>query len=383
MNNVVVTKKDEIVIKLLHYFIIEEGYNPIILHGAENEIWLENLKSDYKIVRIVSNYIHNNEQLDFDAYRTKRVIRSIRKKTFMHNVNTISIFVNLGDNVKLDNATYSNIYCADLKSMKDISKYRFIIDAFPTITTKTLFTEKGLELFNKLTAEINSYSEEEVKKNEEVFKESKPIVTYLLILVNTIIFLAMYIIGSGSRDAQTLIDFGANVPILIKMGEYYRLITSAFLHIGVVHFLFNNYALYVIGPQLENFFGKIKFLIIYLFSALTGNLLSLLFTTGISAGASGAIFGLLGALLYFGYHYRVYLGSVIRSQIIPLIVINLLIGFTTSGINNAAHIGGMIGGILIAMALGVKYKSSKEEKINGVIMTTIFTGFLIYMSFFR
>ena len=107
----------------------------------------------------------------------------------------------------------------------------------------------------------------------------------------------------------------------------------------------------------------------------------MIFNSGISAGASGAVFGLLGSLLYFGYHYRIYLGSVIKSQIIPLIIINLLIGFSISGIDNAAHIGGLIGGILITMALGVKYKSTTFDKINGWIITTIYIGFLIYMAF--
>ena len=111
--------------------------------------------------------------------------------------------------------------------------------------------------------------------------------------------------------------------------------------------------------------------------------MSLLFTNSISAGASGAIFGLLGALLYFGYHYRVYLGTVVKSQIIPLIIINLGIGFAMSGVNNAAHIGGLIGGCLLAMTVGVKYKSTKSDQINGAVMTLIYTAFLIYMGFFR
>ena len=105
--------------------------------------------------------------------------------------------------------------------------------------------------------------------------------------------------------------------------------------------------------------------------------------TYVSVGASGSIFGLLGALLYFGYHYRVYLSGVIKSQIIPLIILNLTIGFLATSINNLAHIGGLIGGVLISMAVGVKYKSTKTDITNGIIMTLIFTGFLAYMIFFR
>ena len=91
-----VEKMDELVMKLLHYFITEKSYNPIVLHGAKNEIWLENLEEDYKIVRIVSNYIHNDEQLDYDIFRTKQIMKRIKKKTFSLNLKTLSIFINLG-----------------------------------------------------------------------------------------------------------------------------------------------------------------------------------------------------------------------------------------------------------------------------------------------
>ena len=129
--------------------------------------------------------------------------------------------------------------------------------------------------------------------------------------------------------------------------------------------------------------GRIKFLIIYLVAGISGALFSVIFGGNFaSIGASGAIFGLMGALVYFGYHYRVYLGTVIKSQIIPLIVLNLLLGFCVSGIDNFAHIGGLIGGTLMSIALGVKDKSSWFERINGWIITIIFLAFSVYMAFF-
>ena len=89
MNEFFFNAHDEVVMKLLHYFITEKGYNPIILHGAEDEIWLENMQdSSYEIVRIVSNYIHNNEQLNFDLYRAKQIMKRIKKKTFCWHFNT-------------------------------------------------------------------------------------------------------------------------------------------------------------------------------------------------------------------------------------------------------------------------------------------------------
>lgn len=380
----IINKNDELVMKLLHYFITEKGYNPIVLHGAQNEIWLENLDQDYKIVRIVSNYIHNNEQLDFDIFKTKNIMKKIKRKTFSFNMNALSIFLNLGDNVHFDNDKFgSNLIAIDLKDFNDLEKEEAVIKSFPDICKKEESSEDGFNLFMKLTKEINDKNEVEAKKAEDIFTKKRPVITYALIIINVLVFLAMYIFGKGSEDTLTLLLFGANYPVLVRAGDYYRLITSAFLHAGLLHLIFNNYALYVIGSQLESFLGKAKFLIIYLVSAICGSLMSMLFSDGISVGASGAIFGLLGSLLYFGYNYRVYLGTVLKSQIIPLIILNLVIGFITPGIDNAAHIGGLLGGIGMTMALGIKYKTSTFEKVNGKIIMAVYIGFLIFMAFFR
>ncbi len=380
----IINKNDELVMKLLHYFITEKGYNPIVLHGAQNEIWLENLDQDYKIVRIVSNYIHNDEQLDFDIFKTKNIMKKIKRKTFSFNMNALSIFVNLGDNVHFNNDKFgSNLIAIDLKDFNDLENNQAIIKSFPDICKKEETNEDGFNLFMKLTKEINDKNEDEAKKAEDIFTKKRPVITYALIIINVLVFLAMYIFGKGSEDTLTLLLFGANYPVLVRAGDYYRLITSAFLHAGLLHLIFNNYALYVIGSQLESFLGKAKFLIIYLVSAICGSLMSMLFSDGISVGASGAIFGLLGSLLYFGYNYRVYLGTVLKSQIIPLIILNLVIGFITPGIDNAAHIGGLLGGLGMTMALGIKYKTSTFEKVNGKIIMAVYVGFLIFMAFFR
>jgi rhomboid protease GluP len=139
------------------------------------------------------------------------------------------------------------------------------------------------------------------------------------------------------------------------------------------------YSLWIIGSQVETYMGKIKFLTIYLLSALMGGLFSIVFLkNGISIGASGAIFGLMGSLLYFGYHYRLYLSNALTTQIIPIILINLFLGFSISGIDNACHIGGLIGGYLATMIVKVDYKSKTSETINGIIVYTLLCIFLIY-----
>ena len=377
MNEVVIDKKEELVMKLLHYFITERGYNPVIIRGVKDEIWLENLEDDYKIVRIVSGYIHNNEQFKFDIFKTKSLLKSIKKKTLSFKINALSIFVNLGDNVdisKFDDTP--NIKFANIHKEDDLKKYRFVISAFPDITKDMNFKEKGLELFLKITNDINKKNEDDARMNENVFKPKKPIITYILIAINVLVFiLSMF-------NENILLNFAVNRELIVNIGQYYRLFTGMFLHSGIIHLLFNMYALYIIGMQLESFLGKWKYLVVYLLSGLGASMLSIFFSNSFSVGASGAIFGLMGALLYFGYHYRVYLDSVVKSQIIPLIVLNLILGFTLSGIDNWAHIGGLVSGILATMAVGVKYKSTKFEMINGVILYLIYIGFLGYMVFF-
>lgn len=383
MEEVSFRDKDVLVMKLLHYFITIEGYNPVILRGVNNEIWLENMDAPYKIVRINTGYIHNKEQLDFDLFKTKKIMTRIKLKTFSLSMNTLSLFLDLGEDVEL--ISNNNIECVKVANEEDIKDSKLIIDAYPNIYEKLSFTEKGIELFTKITNDINKKNVKDAKEAEEVFSEKTPYITYALIIINIIIFLLMYIIGNGSEDTRTLVDFGALSKILVKYGDYYRIITCAFLHIGILHLLCNMYALYIIGKDIESFFGRFKYIFIYLISTIVGSLMSLTFMDEytISAGASGAIFGLMGSLLYFGYNYRVTLNNSINKQILPIIFINLLFGFMSSGVDNFAHLGGLLGGYIASMVVGVKYKTSKAEKINSAIVLILLLLFLIYMSFFR
>ena len=370
--------KNVIVMKLLHYFITEKNYNPIILQGVENEIWLENLNEDYKVIRIVSGYIHNDEQFDFDKFKTKRILKKIRKKTLSLKMNVLSIFLNLGDNVTEDLSENPDALCIKVTEEEDIDKNEVLTKVFPDLTKKLSFTEKGMELFMKITNDIEKHNQDDAKKVENVFKMKKPIITYSLVIINILMYIIPILFGAY----ETILDKYSIYGPAVRAGQYYRLITGTFIHANIFHLFFNCYALAILGSQLESFLGKPKYLVVYLFSAVIGSLFSVTFAGNYySIGASGAIFGLMGSLVYFGYHYRVYLGNVIKSQIIPLILMNLGIGFLVPGIDNSAHIGGLLGGALITVALGVKNKSSNFEKINGIVVTILFLAFVIYMAF--
>lgn len=376
--NITLNKNDEIVMKLLHYFITVEGYNPVVLHGAKDEIWLENANAEYKIIRIVSNYIHNNEQLDFDVFKTKQILKKIKGKMFSLKMNSLSIFVNLGENVDINKKTFDNIKLARLDNLNDVKNYSFIMSNFPNILEVEATNDEGVELFIKLTEDINKKNFEETKKAEDVFSKKKPVMTYIFIGVCILSYILSAILSNNifQIDPNVLDNIGGLVNknyINSNIELIGRLFSSMFLHAGILHLACNMYSLYIIGPQLESFFGKLKFSIIYIISGLVSGIFSVLSLPQgyVSVGASGAIFGLLGSLLYFGYHYRVYLSGVIKSQIIPLIILNIGIGFVIPGIDYMAHLGGLIGGVLITKAVGVKYKSTLFDKINGIIMCLI------------
>ncbi len=375
MDNVKISNKDAMVMSLVHYFITEKNYNPVIIHGINDEIWLENMKSDYKLIRIVSHYIHNNEQLNMDNIRTKQISKKLRKKTFSWNMNMLNIYVDLGDTVKLENND-SHFLKYFIKNLSDINKAN-LKEIFPDIIEKTRHDEKGMALLLKITEDINKNNIEKNQKIDRLFAKKIPYVTYIIITLCVI----MFAITRGGYDIQTLLRYGANLDLLTKSGEYYRLFTSIFLHMGILHILCNMYALYIIGTQAEGFFGKWKYLLVYLISGICGGIMSLAFNPNtVSAGASGAIFGLFGALLYFANNYRGYIGSVIKSQIVPVIIFNLFLGFVITGVDIWAHIGGLIGGLITANMLGTK---DEDIKLSGLPIFLIYVGFLIYLGFMR
>lgn len=375
----IIDDKNKIVMKLLHYFITEKNYNPIILQGVENEIWLENLSEDYKVVRIVSGHIHNDEQYDFDKFKTKRILKKIKKKTLSLNMNVFSFFLNISDNVTENLTENNNSLGVKINDEKDLKKNETIKKVFPDLSKKTEFTEDGMELFAKITSDINIHNQKDADRMENLFREKLPLITNVIICLNVLI----YLFGALTGNLDKMISMFCVDAAAIRKGEIYRLFTAMFIHENIFHLLINCYIIYSVGSQLESFLGKIKYLIIYLFGGLVAALFSMSFlkTGYTSLGTDGVMFAIMGSLIYFGYHYRVYLGNVIRNQIIPFVILSILLSILLGGIDIYAYIGGLLGGLVITIALGVKDKTTTFEKVNGWIVSLLFLAFLTYIAF--
>ena len=187
---------------------------------------------------------------------------------------------------------------------------------------------------------------------EELKKEP---VTVFLILVNALVFLVVEFTG-GSEDTLHMLQCGAAYTPSILDGEYFRIFTCMFLHFGIEHLLNNMLVLFVLGSRLERVIGKIKFLIIYIVGGLLGNVISVLVELksmdfAVSAGASGAVFAVMGAMIYIVIRNKGWLGDLSARQILVMAFFSLYYGFTSTGVDNTAHVAGLVCGIMISILL--------------------------------
>ncbi|MDX8045987.1 rhomboid family intramembrane serine protease [Gracilibacillus sp. S3-1-1] len=209
-----------------------------------------------------------------------------------------------------------------------------ITDVFQIEYNTSLFKRRIQQIYHNKQKEMQS-----------VFSHGKPRLSYLLIGINIIIFFLLELSG-GSTNIETLVKFGAKYNVAIIDGEWWRIITSMFLHIGIIHLALNMLAIYFIGTLVERIYGSTRFIIIYFLAGIAGGVTSFAWNPSIAAGASGAIFGLFGALLFFGLKNPRIFFRTMGMNVLVMVAINVVFGFSVEQIDNGAHIGGLIGGFI-------------------------------------
>jgi|GEM_PF-524816 len=223
----------------------------------------------------------------------------------------------------------------------------------------------GTSLIDAVSDQYKAASEQRFL--QALFTRSNPF-TMIFIGINVGVFVLMCLAGGfavTSVDPLVLLGFGAKQNnLIVEQHEYWRLVTSIFIHIGIIHLLLNNYALWIIGQEIERIYGSARFVILYLATGIVGSIGSYVFNPqATSAGASGSIFGLFGVMAAFAFRYRKeipeFLSREIKRRVIPIILINLIFGFSVRIVDNSAHIGGLLSGI--ALALIVPYMRPNER----------------------
>lgn len=178
-------------------------------------------------------------------------------------------------------------------------------------------------------------------------------ITYAILMVTILVFLLETLSG-GSTNDHVLVSYGARLNPLILQGQWWRLITPVFVHIGLMHLLVNGGSLYYLGKLMEPLFGHWRFLLLYFISGFAGNVASFVFNpSAIAAGASTAIFGLLGAGLMLGDSFKTNPAiHQLAHQFLLVVSLNLLFNLSASGVDLFGHLGGLFGGLLAAGMLG-------------------------------
>lgn len=215
------------------------------------------------------------------------------------------------------------------------------------------------------------------------YYETVPYVTYTLLLINGLVFLAMWRIGHGDVT-QVMSQFGDKDDTLIRSGQIWRFITAIFLHGSVTHLLVNSVSLYMLGVQMENIYGRRKYFMIYMVAGIAGYLLSFARSPISSVGASGAIFGLVGAGLVFPIRFRRLVPEKARTQILSqlfvITAINLGIGFVDKHIDNFAHVGGLLGGGFVALFLIPNVlRQEAPRRASEAVLSALVAAMLVVM----
>ena len=214
---------------------------------------------------------------------------------------------------------------------------------------------------------MNEYANDSYGTGEAPLVNRELTLTKVILIANVIVFLVMMVLGDPS-DAEFMYGHGALwTPSVLQDHEYYRLFTAMFLHFDFEHILSNLVLLFFMGDILEKALGKVRFFVVYIVSGIVGNVITMFLESqnadyAVSAGASGAIFGVLGGILFEVLLCKGHFAYITTGRMVFFILFSLYVGFSDSSINNAAHIGGLIGGFICTAV--VYYLTMKKKRIG-------------------
>ncbi|MDQ0254415.1 rhomboid protease GluP [Evansella vedderi] len=370
--------------EVVYHLVNREGMRVVHISQSGEEIWLEDDRQEpFQIIRIAQKDFDWSNQMRSDIESAFERGKQVRKQLNLRSANVINLTLSLYEPVD----SYEELIDQALPfTAGGKNQQRTILIPIGKLQEKffPLATEWKLKempqflsydqmtdpeaVINSLRYSVQKASESRVEKEKQVFFYGKPILTFLLLGIILIIFAIVERFGS-TTDTLTLISFGAKFNPLILEGEWWRFFSAMFLHIGIFHLLMNSLALFYLGSAVERIYGTSRFFFIYFLAGLVGSVASFSFNEHVSAGASGAIFGCFGALLYFGViHHRLFFRTM-GMNVIVILMINLGFGFMVPMVDNGAHIGGLIGGFAASAIVGLPNTKKVKKRFLALILT--------------
>lgn len=368
--------EDAKILQLAEFFITKFNYIFVNIKHSNDELWIVNLKNKiYPVIRITYNKI---DQVIYEQDRIKAIYEAILK-TVKGDGKLLDIHVNhdeitdneLFDSIAIDTNYYSGI---------DIS------GIFPGIKYVVHEVDNEVNEINRITKDIRESQLAKIKQQKVVKKqETKPYVTYAILAICVLIFIlgnVIYFLNNGTySDVSIAIALGAYYKaFVVGANEYWRFITTGFVHIDILHLLMNMIALVSIGRFFEKQYGPLKYLVILLSSILGGSMfVHVASQNTVTLGLSGGLYGLLGAMIVYSFSTKMINNAYVRNQFISIIVINLFISFLP-GVSMLGHFGGFVTGIL----LGIIFDENKTWKVlkqNSIVALAIAFVVLSFMCF--
>lgn len=317
-------------------------------------------KSSLYLINVISLHAeYAFDKIGYNAYK------ALTKQQFAHAQSDKTILLNI---ILIENPSrvYNEVN-VDPELDEDFIDIHWLID---TVKEELIVPSKQIKNIIGLEKDLQSIIGcKEVNRLKLMRVERKPILTIVLILINCIMWLVLEISG-GSYDLNNLVRFGVlYAPSILEKQEYWRLLTCNYLHIGATHLFFNCFSLYIFGSRLENYISRRKLFSVYTGAGLFGSLFSLISNLvfqsyAVSAGASGAIYGLIGCIIVCSK----LTGKAIEGLNAYVMGIFFILGMAFSvispNVDTSAHIGGFIGGVLITIILLSKPKKLKTENVS-------------------
>ncbi|MDG5788743.1 rhomboid family intramembrane serine protease [Evansella sp. AB-P1] len=380
----------------IYHLINKEGMRVIYINDDGEEVWIEDdRKEPYQVIRIAQKDFDWARDLKSDLVQTYERSKLLKKRLGLRSANFVNLIITQFEPVD----SYDHIVDQALPlTAGGIQQQRTILIPYDQLDQMLfpLATEWGLNemptyislddihdvepSIQSLKYSVQQASENRNEQEKKLFFYGRPFVTYMLLPIILAIFIFIELKAS-TTSIESLIHYGAKFNPLIHEGEWWRFFTAMFLHIGIFHLLMNSLALFYLGGAVERIFGSLRFLMIYFLAGFIGSVASFVFNEQVSAGASGAIFGCFGALLYFGLIHRRLFFRTMGMNVIVILIINLAFGFMVPMIDNGAHIGGLVGGFAASAIVGLPSQKGLKIKISSLFIVFVSVCFLLYYGY--
>lgn len=353
--------------KSIYYLVYTDGYTILSIDDENDEVWLT-----HESKKIVKRFIHKtptHQEVDFDFEKTTdhlgELIESVGFSFEQFDIYYVTD--KAMDFTEFNHHKRPKIRYYALSEAEDFQK-----------VTSHIVAKQQIKRSN--TSAVTTYKNKLLNASfiDKFMLKFSP-VTYILVAINVIVWLSLVLVFNHFSQIN-LVDYGGLVHFNVVHGEWYRLVTSMFLHASFTHLMMNMFSLIIFGKLIEGALGSLKMVIIYAFSGIFAGLLSLsIDTQSISIGASGAIFGLIGAFIVFLFTRKNTNKQFVFQTLIGIAIISLMAVFIDN-VNHFAHLGGFIGGGLLMYIIyrWMNHDNKKWYYIGGLILLSIILIVIIF-----